>query len=145
MRQTIAAAALALCMAQAAALSAAAAADAPPADSVAIDRVITAQIEAFRSGDGAAAFALASPGIQRKFGDSAHFIDAVRQAYPQVYHPRSFSFGALSDAEGGLTQRVDVVGPDGALVTAVYTLERQPDGSWRIAGCSLLKTALQET
>ena len=115
------------------------------ADGAEIDRVITAQIEAFRHNDAAAAFALASPGIQAKFGDSTHFIDAVRQAYPQVYRPRSFRFTTLTDDDGRPRQHVEVVGPDGALVTAVYDLEHEADGSWRIAGCTLLKSALRET
>ena len=124
---------------------AAQAADLAPADGTEIDRVITAQIDAFRHDDATAAFALASPGIQHKFGDSTHFIDAVRQAYPQVYRPRSFRFSALKDEGGSVTQRVEVVGPDGALVTAVYDLEHEADGSWRISGCSLVRSGLEET
>jgi len=30
-----------------------------------------------------------------------------------------------------------MVGPDGEEVVARYTMERQPDGSWRIDGCIL--------
>ncbi len=117
----------------------------PQADGAEIARVITAQIDAFRHDDATAAFALASPGIRQKFGDSAHFLDAVRQAYPQVYRPRSFHFQDLTAEDGAVTQKVEVVGPDGALVTAVYDLEHESDGTWRISGCSLLKSALQET
>ena len=118
---------------------------AAPPDAAEIDRIITAQIDAFRHDDATAAFALASPGIQDKFGDKTRFLQAVRQAYPQVYRPRSFQFGTLATEDGAVTQTVEIVGPDGALVTAVYDLEREADGSWRIAGCRLLKSALQET
>ena len=116
-----------------------------PTDGAEIGRVITAQIEAFRRDDGDAAFAFASPGIQQKFGDSAHFMEAVKQAYPQVYRPRSFRFLDRGAEEGKVTQRVEIVGPDGRLVTAIYDMSRQPDGSWRIDGCRLAKTSLQET
>jgi hypothetical protein len=32
-----------------------------------------------------------------------------------------------------------LVGPDGKPVMALYAMERQPDGSWRIDGCMLGK------
>ncbi len=116
-----------------------------PADGAAIARVITAQIEAFRRDDGDAAFAFATPGIQQQFGNSAHFMDAVKQGYPQVYRPRSFKFLDRASEDGKVMQRVEIVGPDGGLVTAIYDMSHQPDGSWRIDGCRLEKTPLQDT
>ena len=117
----------------------------PPADGAEIARVITAQIEAFRRDDGAAAFRFATPGIQEKFGDSAHFLEAVKQAYPQVYRPRSFTFLGQGSEDGMVAQRVEIVGLDGRLVTAIYDMSHEADGSWRIGGCRLEKTPLQET
>jgi hypothetical protein len=32
-----------------------------------------------------------------------------------------------------------VIGPDGQPALALYAMERQPDGSWRIAGCTLTR------
>ncbi len=116
-----------------------------PADGAEIARVIAAQIEAFRRDDGDAAFAFATPGIQQRFGDSAHFLEAVKQAYPQVYRPRSFKFLNRGTEQGGVTQRVEIVGPDGRLVTAIYDMSHEPDGNWRIGGCRLEVTSLQET
>ena len=118
---------------------------ASPADAAEISRVITAQIEAFRRNDAAAAFAFATPGIQEKFGDSTHFVEAVKQAYPQVYRPRSFKFTGMGSEDGLVTQRVEIVGPDGRLVTAIYDMAHEQDGSWRIAGCRLLESDQQET
>ena len=36
-------------------------------------------------------------------------------------------------------QKVFLVGPDGKSYVAVYSLQRQPDGSWRINGCTLVE------
>ena len=36
-------------------------------------------------------------------------------------------------------QRVELVGPDGHGATALYTMEREADGTWRISGCSLVE------
>ena len=104
---------------------------------VAIRGVIQAQLEAFRRDDGEAAFAHASPGIRAMFGDAATFLEMVRAGYAPVHRPREVEFRGLGLEDGRPTQRVLLVGPDGVPVIARYTMERQPDGSWRIAGCVL--------
>ena len=118
----------------------AAAAEVSAADRGAIDQVITAQIEAFRHDDGAAALRFATPGLQRQFGNGAHFLDIVRQDYPPVFRPRSFTFGDIDAADGEVIQRVELIGPDGTPATALYEMQHEADGSWRISGCTLLKS-----
>jgi hypothetical protein len=113
--------------------------DVGAADRGAIRTAIESQIAAFRRDDGAGAFAYASPSIKRLFGTPERFMEMVRTGYPQVYRPSSVSFGELVRAEGTLLQLVDIVGPDGLPVVAVYEMERQPDGTWQINGCRLLR------
>jgi hypothetical protein len=110
-------------------------------DRAAIADVIEQQLRAFRADDGPAAFALASPGIQMQFGDALTFIDMVRRGYRPVYRPRSYSFGALVDSNGRTVQRLELVGPDGQRALALYYMEQQPDGSWRVSGCMLTESA----
>jgi hypothetical protein len=112
-------------------------ADVPQADREAIAAVIGKQIDAFRHDDAPAAFGYASPMIQGMFGDPAHFLAMVQRGYPPVYRPRSVQFGALVMRDGRIVQRVDIVGPDGTGELALYTMEREPDGTWRIDGCQL--------
>lgn len=109
-----------------------------PADQTAIRDVIQGQLEAFRRDDGDAAFGYASPMIQGMFGQSAIFMDMVRQGYRPVYRPRAFDFREIVELHGEIAQKVHVVGPDGKPVTAVYPMTQLPDGSWRINGCYLL-------
>lgn len=106
-------------------------------DRAAIRDVIQAQVDAFRRDDGDAAFALASPGIQRMFGTAEVFMDMVRQGYQPVYRPRRFDFDGVVTLGGQPAQRVNVVGPDGRQVIAVYPMKRLPNGTWRIDGCFL--------
>ncbi len=115
------------------------AAEPPPADRQAIESVITRQIDAFRHDDGDAAFAFATPELQTMFGDATRFMGMVRGQYQPVYHPRSYAFGDLADVDGELVQEVGLIGPDGRPQTALYTMQRQPDGSWKIAACRLLE------
>lgn len=114
-------------------------ADVGPDDRAAIQRVISDQIAAFRRDDGEAAFSFASPGIQRMFGNAETFMAMVRGGYQPVYRPRAFAFQDLVIIDGHLVQPVAVVGPDGQRVTALYHMERQPDGTWRISGCHLVE------
>ncbi len=109
-----------------------------PADGEAIRGAISRQLDAFRRDDGAAAFALASPAIQARFGTPQHFMAVVQQGYQPVYRPRDVDFRDIVLFQGHPTQRVMVVGPDGVPVVAYYLMERQPDGRWLIDGCMLM-------
>jgi len=107
------------------------------ADRAAIRQVIQAQVDAFRRDDGDAAFGLASPTIQGMFGSPEIFMDMVRQGYQPVYRPRAFDFREIVDMHGQPAQKVDVIGPDGRPVIAIYPMRQLPDGTWRIDGCFL--------
>ena len=104
-----------------------------------IRAVIEGQLAAFQRDDGPAAFAFASPGIQSKFHDADTFMDMVRTGYLPVYRPQEIEFRGLELHEGTPIQEVLVVGPDGQPVMALYFMERQLDGSWRISACVLVK------
>ncbi len=110
------------------------------ADRAGIQAVITGQIDAFRHDDADAAFAAAAPNIQSRFGTPERFLGIVRKLYQPVYRPRVFAFGDLVTEDDEVIQKVEVIGPDGVHQTALYSMVKQPDGTWHIAGCTLLKT-----
>jgi len=107
------------------------------ADRAAIQALIADQIAAFGRDDGAAAYALAAPGIQDLFPTVEAFMAMVRGGYEPVYRPQAVAFGTLVESSRGPVQPVFVTGPDGGRYVAIYLLERQPDGAWLIAGCTL--------
>ena len=109
------------------------------ADEVRIRAVVADQLAAFQRDDAKAAFAVASPSIQQRFQTPGIFMQMVKTGYAPVYRPRKVEFRDLADAEGIPVQRVYLVGPDGVLVIALYPMERQADGSWRIDGCYLVR------
>ncbi len=113
-------------------------ADLSAADRTAIQGVITRQIEAFQHDDAETAFGFASPAIQSQFGTPDRFLDMVRRTYPAVHRPREMEFTGLRLDNGAVVQEVELVGPDGASELALYTMERNPAGAWRIAGCALV-------
>jgi hypothetical protein len=108
-----------------------------PADRAAIAATIQSQLGAFQRDDAAGSFEAAAPSIREMFGTADRFLAMVRTGYPPVYRPREVDFGELQQVGDQLVQKVELVGPDGSPVLALYVMERQPDGNWKIAGCSL--------
>jgi hypothetical protein len=99
---------------------------------------IEAQIKAFAAGDNAAAYSYAAPGIKQIFPTLDRFMQMVESGYQPVERPQSYSFGKAEWIGGNkIAQQVMLVGPDGKDYEALYTLELQPDGVWRITGVSL--------
>jgi hypothetical protein len=109
------------------------------ADRATVQSTITQQLNAFLADDGAAAYSFAAPSIQTMFPTQEVFMELVRRGYQPVYRSRSHTFGELKETAGGVEQIVDIVDAGGEFWTARYTLERQPDGTWKITSCMLLK------
>jgi hypothetical protein len=105
----------------------------------AVRAVIERQLDAFRRDDAAEAFSYATPGIRDMFGSPDNFLLMVRAQYQAVYRPRSVEFRDFYVMHGEARQVVALVGPDGQPVHAVYHVQRQPDGAWRINGCVLVE------
>ena len=108
-------------------------------DVAAAQKVIRSQVEAFSRDDAAAAYSHAAPAIQEMLPQAEMFMAMVRGSYAPVYRHRSFEFGEARAAGGKIAQRVRIVDAEGLPWEALYTLERQPDGSLKISGCTLLK------
>lgn len=99
---------------------------------------IDGQIKAFKADDPAAAYSFAAPNVKQIFPTIDTFMSMVTGAYQPVYKPSSWSFGKVEETGAGrISQQVMLVGPDGKDYEALYTLELQPDGVWRITGVSL--------
>lgn len=114
-------------------------------DRAAIVEVIEAQVLAFQKDDGDTAFSFASPGIQAYFGSSDRFMQMVRSSYESVYRPRSVEYRRLLIVRGEPIQEVFFVGLDLSTMLALYRMEQQPDGSWRINGVLVADTKEQAT
>ena len=109
------------------------------ADEARIRAVVAGQLAAFQRDDANAAFAVASLAIQQIFQTPDIFMQMVKTGYAPVYRPRKVEFRGLVDTGGIPVQRVYLVGPDGVPVIALYPMERQADGNWRIDGCTLVR------
>ena len=100
---------------------------------------IRSQEQALLRDDADAAYSFAAPAIQNVFPQADVFIAMVRNGYAPVYRHKSFDFGEAQSADGKIAQRVHIVDAEGVPWEALYTVERQADGSLRITGCMLVK------
>ena len=99
--------------------------------------VINAQLEAFRRDDALAAYSFAAPEIRSLFRTPREFMRMVRTGYHAVYRPRSVRFLHHLMVAGRPVQPLEIVTGEDQLIVAYYVMQRQRDGSWKIAGCSL--------
>lgn len=123
------------------ALAASFAAQAAPVskgDTKKIRGVIQAQLDAFARDDAQRAFSYAAPGIRKMFGTPERFLAMVREGYPVVYRPASVGFLAPEANGATVIQAVEMADTEGTLWVAVYQLERQRGGAWRITSCELM-------
>jgi hypothetical protein len=108
-------------------------------DRAAVQNIIEQQLQAFLRDDGTTAYSFAAPTIKQMYPSVEAFMAMVRNGYPQVYRPRSHAFGELKEQPGYLEQSVDIVDAQGNFWTALYTLRQDPDGTWKITGCTIVK------
>jgi Domain of unknown function (DUF4864) len=111
----------------------------------AIRAVVEAQIQALQKDDADTAFYLASPGIRAMFRNPDNFMTMVKQSYEPVYRPRSVIFESLTTLQDNWTQPVLLLSPQGIPVRALYLMEHQRTGDWRINGCYLVPVDSQFT
>jgi hypothetical protein len=113
--------------------------DLSAADRAAMQSVISSQIGAFQHDDGSTAYGFASPNIQTYYPTPDLFMAMVKNGYPAIYRPQSVTFGEPEDTDAGPVQKVFIKGSDGQAYIALYAFQRQPDGTWKINGVTILK------
>ncbi|NKB52450.1 MAG: DUF4864 domain-containing protein [Rhizobiaceae bacterium] len=110
-----------------------------------VQSIIGGQINAFKTRDHEAAFGYAAPSIQQMFGSTDQFIGMVKNGYGAIYGARNWSFGRGEAKGDALIQEVMIIGPQGLDWVALYTLRKQADGTWRIAGVQMKPAELRNT
>jgi len=108
-------------------------------DIAAAQGAIRAQEQAFARDDAATAYSYAAPAIRQLFPQAGTFMTMVQSRYAPVYRHKSFEFGEARTEGNWVAQRVHIVDANGEGWEALYTLEQQADGSYKITGCTLLK------
>ena len=76
-----------------------------------------------------------------EYGRFGFLSNMVRAQYPVVYRPQSVQFEKPEVVEGEFIQPVRMIDTAGRAWIALYPMQRQADGSWRINGCQLVRVA----
>lgn len=108
-------------------------------DVAAAQGVIRSQEQAFGRDDAAAAYSYAAPALHQLFPRADIVMTMVQNSYAPVYRHKSFEFGEARTEGSWIAQRVHIIDTNGQGWEAMYTLEQQSDGSYKITGCTLLK------
>lgn len=111
----------------------------------AIEQTIGQQREALKAGDGAKALTFATPALRGQFGTADRFMRMVRDGYAPLLAARDTRFLEGAVIEGAVIQPLRLILPDNAVLVAIYQMERQKDGRWKIAGCVLAPSTVQAT
>lgn len=110
-----------------------------------IKSVIESQLNAFAVDDGGVAYTYAAPIVKSVFPTPEQFMAMVKKGYQPVYRNTQRIYGDVTpDSLGRPSMRVFLTGQDGKRYEAQYSMEQQPDGSWKIAGCSIVEMPAQE-
>ena len=112
-------------------------------DSKDIQLLVRAQLDAFAADDAQRAFSYAAQSIQQMFGTPDNFLQMVRSSYPVVYRPASVTFMTPKPSDKIIVQPVHMTDGQGGSWIAMYSLQKQKDKSWRIAGCVLVANSGQ--
>lgn len=115
-------------------------ASAESADQSAFQAVISGQLEAFKKDDGQTAYSFAAPIVKGIFPTAEIFMGMVKRGYEPIYKNTKYSFGDLAtDSLGRPAQHVIITATNGKRYEAVYAMQQQPDGSWKIAGVQMVE------
>ncbi|HKP65857.1 MAG TPA: DUF4864 domain-containing protein [Casimicrobiaceae bacterium] len=121
------------------------AADPEVVDWPAIQRIIDEQLAALRRGDATRAFAYASTGIRDQFDDATTFLSMVRQRYGVLLTARYTEFLEGAVIDGHTLQPLRLVMNDDTVLVAIYEMQRDERGGWRIAGCFIAPSTVRST
>ena len=113
-------------------------------DEQAVRAVVQAQLDAFAANDAKRAFSYAAPQLHEMFETPEKFMAMVRTAYPVVYRPASVAFLKPEVEASVVMQRVQMTDERGVSWLVVYTVQRQPNKSWRISGCAVGKSTSRQ-
>ena len=108
-----------------------------------IKQVIAAQRAALVAGEGEKAFGYATPAIRAQFGDADIFMAMVQTGYPALLTARYTEFLEGAVIDGLIIQPLRLIDADNSVRVALYTMEKQKNGAWRISGCRIGPSTIQ--
>ncbi len=111
--------------------------DTPDARRAAAHALLAEHLHALARDDAATAYAHLAPNLQAIFPTPGEFLDIVRSRFAPVYQPKRFEFREGFETGDHMVVPVYLVGRHDGTALAIYGLQRQENGDWRITACNL--------
>lgn len=109
-------------------------------DAQAIHVAVQAQLDAFSRDDAERAFEFATTSTREQIGSPDRFLRLVKEQYDAIYRHRVAIFANPEVIDGDTIQTVRLTDRDGLVWVALYKMQREKDGKWKIDGCHLFGT-----
>jgi hypothetical protein len=113
-----------------------------PADKAAVQQTVRLQIDALAQDDADRAFALATPDTRDLLGTPVNFLQMIKQEYEPVYRHQLVLFSPPELIQGQVYQVVHLTDLDSRVWIAIYSVNRDEGGAWKVDGCQLIGTSL---
>ncbi|HEY8609116.1 MAG TPA: DUF4864 domain-containing protein [Noviherbaspirillum sp.] len=110
------------------------------ADAIAIHETVRNQMEALSKDDASGAFELATQEKRQMIGNADVFLRMMKEEYNPIYRSQVVIFSSPEVVDGDPVQVVRVTDGYGKVWLAVFWMQQEEDGSWKIDGCHLLGT-----
>lgn len=109
-------------------------------DQLAIKAVVASQLEALAADNADAAFALATADTRSRLRNSDTFLQIIKQQFTPIYRHQRALFSAPEVIAGRMVQIVRLTDSESSVWLAIYQMQKESDGQWKIAGCRLIET-----
>lgn len=105
-----------------------------------VTSVVRSQIDAFSEDDAEKAFSLATEATQLLAGTPNAFLQVVKRQFAPIYRHRDAVFSDPEIIGSHALQIVQLTDHDNFIWIAIYQVERETDGAWKVDGCQLFET-----
>lgn len=109
-------------------------------DRRAIRAVVQSQLEALAVDDAEGAFALATADTRNRLRNSDTFLQIIKQRFTPIYRHQMAIFSVPEVIAGRMVQIVRLTDKESAVWLAIYQMQKEADGTWKIDGCRLIET-----
>jgi hypothetical protein len=106
----------------------------------AVTLAVQSQLHAFSEDDAETAYNLATESTKNLAGTPNDFLKVIKQRFTPIYRHRHALFSEPEIIEGHALQVVQLIDHDNLVWIAIYEVEREADGKWKIDGCQLFET-----
>ena len=100
--------------------------EAPAKEKEAAQKIIVAQLDAFKADDWDKAVTYQSAGLRRSFASTKQFEEVIKKTYPQFASYKEVKFGKARIDGPMLQIQVQLTGKDGTQIAALYSMIKEP-------------------